>query len=319
LAKVVVLIFLSLSLFSNDFFNLYRTQGISAVEKELEKSLKDIDIWEKYLENKNTDYGYYETKEYVIIAQKGVKELSLYAKKDNNFSEISTDSMIIGEKAGDKYLEGDKKTPEGAYDLVQKRTGLDQFYGPFALVTSYPNTFDKSLNKNGYGIWIHGMPLNGDRENYTQGCLAINNDKLFELEKNIDYKKTVLITTNDKFNKASKDDLALILSTIYQWKDAWKTSNINEYLSYYSKDFKRADRSDFDAFTAQKTRIFAKNEKKTINLFNIDISPYPNSLDKKMYRAVMDEEYASPSLKFVGKKELFVEIVDNKVKILTED
>lgn len=319
MAKVVVLIFLSLSLFSNDFFNLYRTQGISAVEKELEKSLKDIDIWEKYLENKNTDYGYYETKEYVIIAQKGVKELSLYAKKDNNFSEISTDSMIIGEKAGDKYLEGDKKTPEGAYDLVQKRTGLDQFYGPFALVTSYPNTFDKSLNKNGYGIWIHGMPLNGDRENYTQGCLAINNDKLFELEKNIDYKKTVLITTNDKFNKASKDDLALILSTIYQWKDAWKTSNINEYLSYYSKDFKRADRSDFDAFTAQKTRIFAKNEKKTINLFNIDISPYPNSLDKKMYRAVMDEEYASPSLKFVGKKELFVEIVDNKVKILTED
>ena len=33
------------------------------------------------------------------------------------------------------------------------------------------------------------MPLNGDRENYTQGCLALNNEKLKELEKNIDYKK----------------------------------------------------------------------------------------------------------------------------------
>ena len=46
---------------------------------------------------------------------------------------------------GKKEFEGDKKTPEGSYDLVQKRTGLDQFYGPLALVTSYPNNFDQIL------------------------------------------------------------------------------------------------------------------------------------------------------------------------------
>lgn len=130
--------------------------------------------------------------------------MSVFAKNGDDFKKISKDNMIIGEKAGDKYLEGDKKTPEGSYDLVQKRTGLDQFYGPLALVTSYPNNFDQSLNKKGHGIWIHGMPLNGDRENYTQGCLALNNEKLKELEKNIDYKKTVLITSGDEFKKSKK-------------------------------------------------------------------------------------------------------------------
>ena len=319
LLKLVILVFLSVNLFSKDFLELYRTQGINAVEKELEKSLRDVNSWKKYLENKNVDYGFYETKEYVIVAQKNNKEMSVFAKNGDDFKKISKDNMIIGEKAGDKYLEGDKKTPEGSYDLVQKRTGLDQFYGPLALVTSYPNNFDQSLNKKGHGIWIHGMPLNGDRENYTQGCLALNNEKLKELEKNIDYKKTVLITSGDELKKTTKEDIALILSSIYKWKDAWKYSNINEYLSFYSRDFKRADRTDFNTFSAQKRQIFAKNEDKTINLFNIDISPYPNSLNKNMYRILMDEEYTSPSVKFYGKKELFVEIANNQLQILTED
>lgn len=317
--KFIVLVFLSVNLFSKDFLELYRTQGINAVEKELEKSLRDVNSWKKYLENKNVDYGFYETKEYVIVAQKNNKEMSLFAKNGDDFKKISKDNMIIGENTGDKFLEGDKKTPEGSYDLTQKRTGLDQFYGPLALVTSYPNNFDQSLNKKGHGIWIHGMPLNGDREKFTQGCLAINNYSLKSLEKNIDYKKTVLITSHDEFKKAKKDDIALILSSIYKWKEAWKVSNLNEYLSYYSKDFKRSDRSDFNTFSNQKKQVFAKNENKIINLYNMDISPYPNSLGKKMYRAVMDEEYISPSVKFVGKKELFIEVANNKVLILAED
>ena len=203
--------------------------------------------------------------------------------------------------------------------IVQKRTGLDQFYGPFALVTSYPNTFDQSLNKKGHGIWIHGMPLNGDRENFTQGCLAVDNERLKHLDSNINFKKTVLITSKDELKKATKEDIALVLSSIYKWKDAWKYSKINEYLSFYSKDFKRPDGSDFTIFSNQKRQIFAKNEDKTINLFNIDISPYPNSLNKTMYRILMDEEYTSPSVKFYGKKELFVEIANNQLQILTED
>lgn len=299
--------------------DIYRIEGIKAVEQELEKNLRDIDFWKKYLEKKNVEYGYYEYNKYIIVAQKENKELSLFENSEDGYKLITKEKMIIGENLGDKFLEGDKRTPEGSYDLVQKRVGLDQFYGPFALVTSYPNSFDKSLNKKGHGIWIHGMPLDRERENYTQGCLALDNDRLKVLDSNINLNKTVLITSHDELKKTTKEDIALILSSIYKWKDAWKYSNINEYLSFYSRDFKRADRTDFNTFSAQKRQIFAKNEDKTINLFNIDISPYPNSLNKNMYRVLMDEEYTSPSVKFYGKKELFVEIANNQLQILTED
>jgi len=299
--------------------DIYRIEGIKAVEQELEKNLRDIDFWKKYLEKKNVEYGYYEYNKYIIVAQKENKELSLFENSEDGYKLITKEKMIIGENLGDKFLEGDKRTPEGSYDLVQKRVGLDQFYGPFALVTSYPNSFDKSLNKKGHGIWIHGMPLDGERENYTQGCLALDNDRLKVLDSNINLNKTVLITSHDELKKTTKEDIALILSSIYKWKDAWKYSNINEYLSFYSRDFKRADRTDFNTFSAQKRQIFAKNEDKTINLFNIDISPYPNSLNKNMYRVLMDEEYTSPSVRFYGKKELFVEIANNQLQILTED
>lgn len=317
--KIVVFLILALSLNAKELMDIYRMEGIKAVEQELEKNLRDVNFWKKYLEKRNIEYGYYEYNKYVIVAEKENKELSIFENLEDDYKLISKEKMIIGENSGDKLLEGDKKTPEGSYDLLQKKTGLDQFYGPFALVTSYPNSFDQSLNKKGHGIWIHGMPLNGDRESFTQGCLAIDNERLKSLDSNINLKKTVLITSHNELKKATKDDIAIILSSIYKWKDAWKYSNIEEYLSFYSKDFKRADRSDFNTFSNQKRQIFAKNENKSINLFNIDISPYPNSLDKTMYRVLMDEEYVSPSVQFYGKKELFVEVSNNKLQILNED
>jgi len=33
----------------------------------------------------------------------------------------------------------------------------------------------------------------------------------------------------------------------------------------------------------------------------------------------MDEEYLSPSVRFYGKKELFFEVANNELKILSED
>ncbi len=305
--------------YASDLVNLYRMQGLNSVEMEIEKTLKNQDYWKEYLKDKNVDYGYYEHKKYVLLTQKDQSEISLFEVKDNDFKLVLRNNVITRENQGDKYTEGDKKTPEGSYDLIEKKTGLDQFYGPFALVTSYPNVFDQSLNKNGYGIWIHGKPFSGERESVTKGCIALDNNELENLEKNLDLKKTILITTQNQFKKATKDEMALILTSIFKWKDAWKYSQFNDYISFYSTEFKKADKSGFTEFKEYKERIFAKDEKKTINFTNIDISPYPNSLGKNMFRIFMDEEYLSPTIKFIGNKELFIEIIDNEVKILSED
>ena len=305
--------------YSTDFITIYRSEGINSVQREIENKLKDIKYWQEYLKDKNVDLGYYEFKKFVLLAQKEQSEITLYQKEENNHKLVLKDSVILGENQGDKYTEGDKKTPEGSYDLVEKKTNVDSFYGPFALVTSYPNIFDQSIDKKGSGIWIHGMPFNMDREKFTKGCIALNNNELENLEKNLDYNKTILLIAGKEFKKPTKEEMALILSSIYKWKDAWKNSNIDEYLSFYSNDFKRADKTGFNLFSEQKRSIFAKNEQKSIRFSNVDISPYPNSLEKNMFKVSMDEEYLSPNVKFNGKKELFLEIANNQVKILSED
>jgi len=109
LYRIIILLFLTGNLFANDLVSMYRLQGIEAVEEKLSQTLKNKDYWDKYLEDKNVDYGYYETKEFVIITQKEIRELSLYKKDGNDFSLISRNSVIVGEKEGDKFLEGDKR------------------------------------------------------------------------------------------------------------------------------------------------------------------------------------------------------------------
>lgn len=317
--KFVVFLAVAFNIYAQDLVTLYRYEGISSVEKELENKLKDITYWQEYFKDRNVDFGYYELKKFVLVAQKEQSEIALYERNGNDYKLLLRNSVIVGENQGDKYTEGDKKTPEGAYELVEKRVGLDSFYGPFALVTSYPNVFDQSLDKKGSGIWIHGMPFNADREKFTKGCIALNNNELENLEKNIDLSKTILLTAENNFKKVTKEDMVIIFATIYKWKDAWKYSNIEEYLSFYSNDFKRADKTGFSLFSEQKRSVFAKNEQKTIKFSNIDVAPYPNSLGKNMFKVLMDEEYISPSVKFNGKKELFLEIANNQVKILSED
>lgn len=316
--RLLILCICFINFVNADLAYLYRTQGIDAVKAEIEQQLKQKQYWKKYLDNKDVKFGYYESKQFIIYCEKQTKRLSLYKNEKHQLSKLSTSDVIIGEKEGDKQIEGDLKTPEGAYELTSKITKLDSFYGPLALVTSYPNTFDKSIKKKGHGIWIHGMPLNEKREDYTKGCIALDNPALSELEKRIVFEKAILLISNSAVKDATKDELSSILSFIYSWKEAWKTSNSKNYLSFYSKDFKKANGSNFETFSKYKQRLFLKKEDKNIEFRNINIMPYPNSLNKRMFKIVMDEDYKTESYVFNGKKELYIEIKKNDISILSE-
>lgn len=301
-----------------DLVDVYRSEGLEAVKEELEKELMKKEYWQKYLADKRVDYGYYESKKYLILTQKRRKEITLFEVNKNSYNILFKDSVIVGEKDGDKQDEGDLRTPIGVYDLTNKLTKLDDFYGPLALVTSYPNTFDKIRNKKGSGIWIHGMPLNEERESFTKGCIALDNPKLEELDKSIDYDKSILLISETVPRKASRNEISVILSSIYKWRDAWKKSDLEEYLRFYSDSFKRHDGMDLERFRNYKERIFSKKEKKTILFSNINIVPYPNALNKNMFKVIMDEDYKTKYYTFVGKKELYIEVKDNQIKILAE-
>lgn len=305
--------------------NEYKKNGINAIEAKLESYLSDKDYWQEILKNTATDYGYFEDLQYLFVSNKSAPSLNLYQLNNSKFTEVGHSSALVAKGKGNKNRAGDLTTPIGSYDITARLTGLDQYYGPLAFSTSYPNVYDQSLKKTGGGIWIHGLPLNGNREELnTRGCIAIDNEILKKYDKVIDHKKTILITYEGSFKQATIEDLAIVLSSLYQWKNAWQQGDLETYLSFYDeKDFYRPDGMSFKAFSNHKKNIFAKGERKTIHISQINVSVYPNESHRNMFRINFMQDYKATlhgktSFSSVGKKDMYVVLEKNQVKILSE-
>jgi len=316
--KIVLGVLFVFNLFAFDYVNEYRLNGLKDLQTKLEKELQSKEYWNKFFTNIDVDYGWYENKKFVILADKSKPEFNLYRYENNKFILDSKLSAFVGEIKGDKQEEGDLKTPIGSYDLIKQKNDVDEFYGPLAFVTSYPNLYDRLQGKTGHGIWIHGLPLNQKRDDYTKGCIAIDNKYLESLSEKIDYKKSILITSENSIDKISKDDIALIMSTIYQWRNAWAKTNFNKYISFYSDKFKRFDGKNLKQFKRYKKSVFRNKSNKKIVFSNFNISPYPTVDGSKKFKVEFFEIYRSKTISFSGYKELYVSIKSNKMKILVE-
>ncbi len=137
---------------------------------------------------------------YISIAESNTKYLLI--NKSNrelivflNDGEIKNFSISLGfEPFGKKIKKGDGKTPEGLY-YIDRKVQDSSFY--LALQISYPNPWDirRALNLNthpGGQIMIHGLPnLNYDKSfhnkinDWTEGCIAVENNEMDFLWKNI--------------------------------------------------------------------------------------------------------------------------------------
>ena len=320
--KLLILLILSLSTISADnILNNYRLHGIDNIEKQLDYELTSPLYWEKELQKIDTTFGYLESYSSILSCDKNESTLSLYEKDENStYNLIKKYNAFTGKKAGDKKIEGDLKTPIGIYQLeerLDKETKLDPFYGPLAFVTSYPNLYDRIQGKNGSGIWVHGLPIKRERDEFTRGCIAINNENIECLDNNIDITNTIIIINPSEHIKTTKEKLNLLLTQLYKWRYSWLYSDIQTYLSFYADDFTRFDGMKIDQFSKYKTRIFKKNEKKTILFSDINIIPYPNTND--IYQITFKEYYKSSTFEFRGDKMLMVRIdKSNNFKIFVE-
>jgi len=316
--KILLLLLTALSLYSADIVDTYRKKGVSAAIGEIEKTLMTKEYWKNYLAGVDTSYGFYETDKFIIICDKSKPEVMLCRYQNNKLIQDSKAKAIVGGGKGDKLKAGDFKTPTGSYDFVNKVRGPTNFYGPFSFVTDYPNLYDIVNQKTGKGIWMHGEPLDGNRTNSSKGCVVLNNNYLKDVEKKIDYKKTVLIIDDNALGKTSKDEIAIILSSMFQWKKAWAENNLKGYLEFYADDFRRFDGMNKKAFSDYKYRIFGKREVKTIVFRDFEVTPNPTSTGDKIFKIKFYEDYRAPSYKFQGYKDMFARITNGKMQIVAE-
>ncbi len=317
--KLLILILMSISVYANTVIDIYRQNGIGAVETYIKEQLQTKSYWDEFLKDSDVRYGYYENLDSLLIANKKAKELTIYQSNSNKLELLAKYEDVIVGADGDKFKEGDLKTPLGVYNLRKRFTPQDQFYGPLAFVLSYPNTYDKVQGKNGHGIWIHGSPLDGsDRDPMSKGCIVLDNDTIELLDKNLKHKNSIILVSENGMKKVERSEISTILAELFRWKSAWRKSDVDTYLSFYDDGFKRYDGLKKKNFTRMKKTIFSRKQEKKIIFKNIYISPYPNESGKRLFKVAFYEIYKSKSYKFKGNKELFIELKDDSFSIISE-
>jgi murein L,D-transpeptidase YafK len=129
--------------------------------------------------------------------------------------------MTIGDQGAGKMIEGDKKTPLGIYQLLNRvpQNLLTDLYGLGAIQTNYPNPVDRMLGKTEYGIWFHGTPS----QVYVRypfasdGCLVVSNDDMATVLSSTSPQRTlVIIDDGIEWLQRSKNQSDIIQHTIYK-------------------------------------------------------------------------------------------------------
>jgi murein L,D-transpeptidase YafK len=129
---------------------------------------------------------------HLILVEKAIQKLHLY-RYDGDYQHIKTYSCSTGEQQGTKQEEKDEKTPEGIYFNVKSyRDNKITLFGDRAFGLSYPDAFDDLAGYGGSGIFIHGSNQ-AVKPFSTNGCVALDNQLLADLDKRIEFKKTPVI------------------------------------------------------------------------------------------------------------------------------
>lgn len=198
---------------------------------------------------------------YAVCVDKSLQRLYVY----NGRKQVEEIPCSTGMNPGDKQVQGDRRTPEGVYffERIIEGQSLPETYGWRAYTLNYPNSVDRSLGKNGNGIWIHGrkLPLE-DRD--TKGCVSLTNRDLKVLDAYL-YPYHTPVITLESMTTIDEQSLDAMESRyrgfINDWIDAWQNKDFEKYEACYSPRF-----YDFllgqsrDGFLARKRAIFSRHE-----------------------------------------------------------
>lgn len=238
----------------------------------------------------------------LIGVSKKNQQLYLFQQK-SPLSLKETFVCTTGELEGDKYIEGDLKTPEGVY-FTERRldTGLDpDLYGKLAYTLNFPNPVDRLKGKTGSGIWIHGRG-HAVTPRETKGCVALYDPDMAELEPHLDVGLPVIIAENLDWNPG--DSAALppenLEVLVKQWALAWQAKSERFFEFYDRKQFTKAQGTSFQAFRSHKENLFNRLDWIQVAANDVTVLPGPD-----YWVTVFSQYYRSPNLTSAGIKRLY--------------
>jgi len=154
--------------------------------------------------------------------------------------------MSIGQNGAGKERSGDRRTPIGAYFVTEQldTSRMHEKYGVTAFPLDYPNEWDRRADRDGDGIWLHGvLPGGGKRPpRDTDGCIALPNDDLAALIPAFTDNQTPVLVTREVtwVDGAEREGLRVELeSRVAEWAASKKSGDLYSYLSLYDDDYTR--------------------------------------------------------------------------------
>lgn len=133
--------------------------------------------------------------------------------------------------------------------------------------------------------------------------------------------KNIVLTDNTQqksqsFNEINNKEEIInekIFVMIDNWKNAWMSQNFDQYIGYYSDNFKNNKGMDLEKWKQfRKPRVINKPSI-NLKLKNIEISK-----NKNLYSVSFTQIYQSGDIDSTTKKTLLIELIDDQLKIVNE-
>jgi len=252
--------------------------------------------------------------ESVFLVDKARSRMFVYERAaGGGFKRIADEYVVTGSMAGNKRMEGDKRTPSGVYRFVKRLSGpdLNARYGPVAFPIDYPNALDRLNGKNGGGIWMHGYGAGVGRRppRDTKGCFALPNEQLMTVANDVHLRHSwVVIGENLVFSEKEKKNVLLhdIKASLEAWRQDWESLDTDAYLRHYHKKF-RAGRRNLQDWYDYKRRTNRNKRFIKVGLENFTIILDPNHDEfDQVAVAEFDQRYRSSNYADTTRKRLYL-------------
>lgn len=251
---------------------------------------------------------FYATAHDVVLLKVDKKKLTadLFALGSMNsyLEPIKSFQIAIGKESGDKFKEGDNRTPEGVYFAemhIDSSSLLKSKYGPAAVPVDFPNPVDRYQKKTGYGIWLHGAG-NDERmaeKQVTEGCVAFLNADILDLKNWMQPRSTIVAISQDSDAINRSIDVAAVQRQTMSWLEAWKNKDIDHFTSLYHSDFRLQGRGK-EQYREYKGSLFKRYKEIEVKLFDLFTVTHP-----KYAVTVFNQDFKGDSFVSNGRKVLY--------------
>lgn len=182
----------------------------------------------------------------VFIAETATATFHRFDRTNDELTHSGSYYMSIGKEGAGKEESGDKRTPFGAYFVTEQldTSKLHRKYGVTAFPLDYPNALDLRANRDGDGIWVHGVDPDGGKRPVrdTDGCIALSNEDLAALMPMFEANTTPVLVTREVNWEPTADTEALrteLETAVDQWAESRAQGDLHAYLSFYDEQFRR--------------------------------------------------------------------------------